>query len=211
MQGVIDCDMGLPFAVENAPFDKPAETPWASVWIVPSPGGVRAVTCGDAGEDEHVGIVQVDLNYPMRRGTRDQRLMCDKLATFFVAGRRMISGLANVLVVSCDKSMGREVDGWWRVSMTVTWRARVARNEGYMAPGVSTPAPAPSTGGQVGYRHEQPTAATTWTIDHSLNRRVAVDVYDLDGNEIWTDVQNTTLNQTVVTFAVATAGYAVIN
>ncbi len=141
-QSVLDCDTGLPFAIENAPFDKPDDgSPWMAMWIVPSQNGVRAVTCGDAGEDEHVGILQLDLNYPVGKGTKALRLVADKIARFYVAGRRMISGLAGVEVISCSKSLGREVDGWWRVSMTINWRARLSRNELSQAPGVSTPPP----------------------------------------------------------------------
>lgn len=212
MQSLIDCDLQLPISQENVEFSKPTDgSPWAAVWVMYPPSNVRPVTCGDLGEDEHVGIMQIDLNYPLREGVAAQRLKADELARFYVAGRRMISGMATVEVTSCSKSSGREAEGWWRISMTVAWRARLPRNEGSMAPGVSTPGFPPSTGGQVGFQHVQSVVSLTWTINHNLNRLVATDVYDADGYELWADVQNTSPNQTVVTFAVPTAGYAVIN
>lgn len=212
MQSLIDCDIQLPIAQENIEFAKPTNgTPWAAVWVMYPIGGVRPVTMSDFGEDEHVGVMQIDLNYPLRKGVSAQRLKADELARFYVAGRKMVSGLATVYVTSCAKSNGREVEGWWRVSMTVNWYARLLRNEGSGAPGTSTPPPSPLGGGQQGYQHVQAIASLTWTINHNLNRLVSADVYDVNGNEVWAGVQNTSLNQTVVTFSVATAGYAVIN
>jgi hypothetical protein len=129
MQGVVDAALALPIAQENVAFNKPTDgSPWASVWIIPSPDGVRAVTLGDDGEDEHVGIVQLDLNYPTGRGVDDVRAKGDQVAAFFSVGKALSSGVAKVTVSSCSRSRGREVEGWYRVSMTISWYARVPRH-----------------------------------------------------------------------------------
>lgn len=127
-QGVLDCGLGLPTGFENAPFpDKPTDgSPWASVFILPNQPSVA--TLGDEGEDAHDGIMQIDLNYPLGKGDGLQRAKADHVASFFKAGKRLLYQGVFVTVASCGRSRGREVDGWYRVSMTVTWFARVPRN-----------------------------------------------------------------------------------
>lgn len=127
MQGVVDAALGLPMAVENAPFTKPADgSPWCSVFILENQPSVA--TLGHEGEDAHDGIVQVDLNYPLGKGEAAVRAKADQVASFFKAGRRLPYQGVYATVASCGRSRGREVDGWYRVSMTITWFARVPRN-----------------------------------------------------------------------------------
>lgn len=129
LQSYEDLGLGLPVTMENIQFDKPTDgSPWVGVWVIPSTNGVRAVTCGSYGEDEHVGILQVDLNYPLLKGVADVRAVADQVASFYTAGKRLTHGRAKVTVTSCSRSRGREVDGWYRVSMTISWYARVPRN-----------------------------------------------------------------------------------
>lgn len=129
LQAVVDANLGLPIAQENAPFDKPTDgSPWAAAFVVPSPGGVRAVTCGEQGEDEQVGYMQIDLNYPLHRGVAAARTKGDAVSEHFPLGRALSHGVARVTVASCSRSRGLEVDGWYRVSITVSWYARVPRN-----------------------------------------------------------------------------------
>lgn len=116
----------FPLAVDNAPFDKPDSGPWGHLFVFhnqPSPA-----TLGDDGEDAHDGIVQIDLNYPVMTGDGAADAKADSVAGFFRAGRPLSYGGVTATVVSCGRGRGREVDGWWRVSVTVTWRARVPRN-----------------------------------------------------------------------------------
>lgn len=127
MQGVIDAPLSLPCAYENSPFEKPADqSPWASAFVrfnQPSPA-----TLGHEGQDAHDGILQIDLNYPLMTGEAAVTAKADELSDFFKAGKRLAHSGVELTVVSCGRSRGREVDGWYRVSMTVTWEARVPRN-----------------------------------------------------------------------------------
>lgn len=57
----------------------------------------------------------------------------------------------------------------------------------------------------------QPTPATTWTINHNLDRIVALNaVINTAGMPVLVDWQNVSLNQLVITSAVAFAGVAII-
>lgn len=58
------------------------------------------------------------------------------------------------------------------------------------------------------YVHTQSTAATTWTINHNLGFRPAVELLDSGNQEIDGDISHPSINQTVVTLNPATAGIA---
>lgn len=127
MQGVEDSPLGLAYAVENSPFNKPTDqSPWAAVHLLPNQPSVA--TLGDEGQDAHDGIMQIDLNYPLNTGEAAVTAKADELTDFFKAGKRLAHSGVELTVASCGRSRGREVDGWYRVSMTVTWFARVSRN-----------------------------------------------------------------------------------
>ena len=72
--------------------------------------------------------------------------------------------------------------------------------------------PTAGTGGAVdvdSYTHLQPVADSTWTINHGLNRAVAVSIEDDLGNDVFpNDIDHTNLNQVVVTFLGPISGTA---
>lgn len=126
-QGVVDSPLDLPYALENAPFDKPEpQSPWAAVHIIMNQPFVA--TLGAEGQDGHDGILQIDLNYPLNTGEAAVTAKADELSDFFKAGKRLAHSGVELTVASCGRSRGREVDGWYRVSMTIAWFARVSRN-----------------------------------------------------------------------------------
>lgn len=59
-----------------------------------------------------------------------------------------------------------------------------------------------------GYNHQQSTASTTWTINHNLGFRPSVELLDSGSQEIEGEVSHPSVNQTVVTLTLATAGLA---
>ncbi|URA07003.1 tail terminator protein [Xanthomonas phage Elanor] len=127
MQGVKDSPLALPYGVENAPFEKPADqSPWAKTFVLMNQPSVA--TLGSEGQDAHDGILQIDLNYPLNTGEAAVTAKADELTDFFKAGKRLAHSGVELTVTSCGRSRGREVEGWYRVSMTVAWFARVSRN-----------------------------------------------------------------------------------
>ena len=61
------------------------------------------------------------------------------------------------------------------------------------------------------FNFEQVTPSTTWTINHNLGYKPAIDLFSVGSQEIDGGVVHTSDNQTVVTFTVATAGFARLN
>jgi hypothetical protein len=118
-------DLHLDTAHENRPF-KPGNSPWASLFLAPNAPAVA--TLGDGGEDEHTGFLQIDLNYPQHTGTAGVLETADKIRAYFVAGRRLVYDGQEVLIRSSGRTAGVNVDGWYRVSMTIFWTARTNRS-----------------------------------------------------------------------------------
>lgn len=68
-----------------------------------------------------------------------------------------------------------------------------------------------SKGGDKNYVHVQSSPSSTWTVNHSLNKRVAISVVDSAGTLIICDVRYVSDNQVVLTFDAATSGNAYAN
>ena len=60
----------------------------------------------------------------------------------------------------------------------------------------------------VGYLHQQTSASTTWTINHNLGFRPAVELFDSGSQEIEGDVAHPSINQAIITVNPSTAGSA---
>jgi len=68
----------------------------------------------------------------------------------------------------------------------------------------------PGPGG-AGFNFTQAAPATVWTINHNLGYYPSVELFSVGGLEIDADVQHMSLNQTIVTFLIPTAGSARLN
>ena len=85
------------------------------------------VTLGDKGEDNHPGFLQIDINFPQNRGSKDVLVKADEFAAFFTAGSVLSYNSQKVIVLSSSVSPGRYVGGYYRTSITVNYFARTTR------------------------------------------------------------------------------------
>jgi hypothetical protein len=58
------------------------------------------------------------------------------------------------------------------------------------------------------YIHTQGSASATWTVAHNLHHTPHVSVTTTGGEQVWADVNHTSADVTVITFAAPLAGYA---
>lgn len=86
------------------------------------------ITLGDKGRDNHPGFLQIDLNYPRNKGDGPLLQKADELLSFFTAGKAFTYNAQKVTVRSTSLSPGRNVGGFYRVSVTVVYYARTERN-----------------------------------------------------------------------------------
>jgi hypothetical protein len=56
--------------------------------------------------------------------------------------------------------------------------------------------------------YAQPTASSTWTINHNLGYRPHIDLYDLNFELFEGQITHTSVNTSVIVLTIPTAGYA---
>lgn len=114
-------------AYEGAAFQPTTGAKWAQITRLPA--GNDPVTLGVGGQDEHSGVFQIDVNVPEDTGTATLLADADTLRAYFVAGRSFTYQSQSVRVRRADVSPIRRVDGWLRVSVSVTYSAITIRPE----------------------------------------------------------------------------------
>ncbi len=125
ISGYLGAGLALPTQYENIDFSKPDSSPWAAVWFVPNDPIMSSL--GDDGFDEYNGFLQVDLNYARNDGRKKSREHYEILRNHFKAGTVFTDNGQSVMSTHCGMSQGREIDGWYRVSVSIYFRAYVER------------------------------------------------------------------------------------
>lgn len=106
-------------AYPNAAFTKPAPAvAWASVFVIPA--ATAALSIRDS--DEMAGVFQIDLNYPLNGGAGAVQAKADAIRAHFKRG----TVLTGVEVGSVSIANLGPVDGWYRVAVSIAYRAFVA-------------------------------------------------------------------------------------
>jgi len=127
IQAYVSANLGLSTAYEGADFTPPASADWAAVSILPA--STAPVTLGKLGEDEHLGIMQIDFSSRPGRGRATLIGYAQSILTAFVAGKSFSRSGQYVTIESVSRSPIRQVDGWLRVSVSISWIARTIRPE----------------------------------------------------------------------------------
>lgn len=103
-----------------------ANEAWFEFFIIPNRPVV--VTLGDDGFNEHTGIVQVNLNYPMHEGSGAMLQKADQVSALFKAGSRHVFEGQTVSVISCGlNGSGKTVNGFFQSILTIQYKAQTPR------------------------------------------------------------------------------------
>ena len=106
-------------AYPNAAFTKPGPSvAWAAVFVIPAT--TAALSIRDS--DEMAGVFQIDLNYPLNGGAGAVQAKADAIRAHFKRG----TVLTGVEVGSVSIANLGPVDGWYRVAVSIAYRAFVA-------------------------------------------------------------------------------------
>jgi hypothetical protein len=128
VQGLAAAALGLQIAPEGKNTTPPSvSTPWAAWFNLPASTDVASLGVG--GNDETVGVFQVDLNYPLNDGTANALAAVQKLRDYFVAGRRLVYQGQTVKVERVTRNNLRPVDGWQRINVSIFYSAYTIRPE----------------------------------------------------------------------------------
>jgi hypothetical protein len=109
----------------NKTLDPKARTTWYAVHYLPADEPV--VTMGDGGENEVVGLLQVDVNVPLNSGEKaTETALLDLRETFYAGGVLTHEG-QDVKVTKVVRSIGRTVDAFFRTSLSIYFYGRYNR------------------------------------------------------------------------------------
>lgn len=116
-------------ATEGNPFTPPSSGPWAQLSNLRA--GIDTASLGAGGMDESTGVYQIDVSVPVTSPNPKSALLgyADTLKGYFVTGRRFTYSSQGVRVVRADVSAIRLVEGWQRISVSVTYSAFTIRPE----------------------------------------------------------------------------------
>ena len=116
---------GIPTAHSNRNFDPPASGGWCELNIVPNQP--EAITIGAGGEDEQNGVFQVHLNYPKNQGSKDILTKAEEIRLNYISGKAFSEGGTEVKILNCGRGGASVVDGWYSLTLTINWYARITR------------------------------------------------------------------------------------
>lgn len=119
-----DGGFGLETAYENAKFT-PGSAAWAEFWVVFD--STVSATLGTHGENETTGFVQVDLYYPLDKGSGDITTKADAICDYFQLGRSFSYDGQYVTIQKIDYSPARPDGGRHRLTLTIHFYARHLR------------------------------------------------------------------------------------
>lgn len=121
--------LGLP-ALSGVKLEEPnttlAESDKNNLWLKASivRGVTTPVTMGVIGEDNHNGFLQIDVAVPVNTGVGLVAKIAGDIKALYPAGAKI--GLA--VVQASSVSSGRVAGGWYKLSVTVYFYSRIARN-----------------------------------------------------------------------------------
>lgn len=116
----------LPIAWPNEDFDPPADfSDWIGVFQLPA--ATSSASTGVGGWDRHQGILQIDFNSKPGTGTATLLGYCQLALDEFVAGQEYTLAGEVVRIEQASRTPIREIDGWARVSVSISWFAHTVR------------------------------------------------------------------------------------
>lgn len=117
----------IPIASENMSMQPPTDAKWAALHFMPNNPTIKTLGGQTVGRDRVDGLLQVDLNYPVKTGTSEARADYEGIRAAFPAGEGLGYNGQEVVILTCGRSLGRIVDGWYRISITIGWYALISR------------------------------------------------------------------------------------
>lgn len=116
-----DTGLAYPTAYEGKAFAPEQGKPWASVYLLPA--GTVPAAIGAQAPLEHVGILQIDLNYPLDTGAPVMLKAADTAAKHFEPGTSFEFAAAKVNIERCTRSSIRRSEGWLTLSLSIRYRS----------------------------------------------------------------------------------------
>lgn len=129
VKAVTDAQPGVPTGFPGNELQheqQDSDTLWLQVHNLRA--GSEPVTLGDKGEDDHRGVLQIDINAPKGKGSAEALQKADELAGLFTAGKSLLYNAQEVRVIRATVSPGVYVGNFYRLVLSVFYYARTVRN-----------------------------------------------------------------------------------
>lgn len=117
---------GYPIEVSGLPTDIDKSGLYVVLHHVPSE--TSPVTLGDAGQDNNVGFMQVDIMYPKLEGHASPLACADIIASAYPAGLSIVGAGVALTITRTSLSPKMVVGGLIKYALTVYYYTRTSRN-----------------------------------------------------------------------------------
>jgi hypothetical protein len=101
-------------------FIPPNDAPWVALTTLPA--STMPAALGANAPLEHIGLLQVDLNYPLNTSAGAIRADADTVAASLTPGTVFTFNTQRILIARCERSSIRRSDAYKTLSLTVRWR-----------------------------------------------------------------------------------------
>ncbi len=115
----------IPFEYPEAELAEYPEGLWGKVSNLRGAG--VPVTLGPEGDDEYVGVIQIDVNYPAGKGTGVLLDKATEVARAFKPGTVLTHGAMCLRLLGVTPSPNRKVGGYTKVSVSINYSVRASR------------------------------------------------------------------------------------
>lgn len=125
----INAAFGLPIAHENLPYTPTAGTAYAELLNIPTDATAYSLHS----TDEMTGLFRVILRYPADSGAIAAKTKADAISNVFKLGATVSynatgNPATSARVVGLQRQSGVAEDGWYKLVLTIRYRAFLRRN-----------------------------------------------------------------------------------
>lgn len=119
----IGAGLSLPIAHENLPYQPEAGTPYAELLVLQN--DITPYSLNDSNETD--GVFRVILRYPVNGGAVAIKTKADEVFAAFAIGQRLAYDGQRLTIVSHQRQPGVAEDGWYKLVLTLAYRAYITR------------------------------------------------------------------------------------
>lgn len=108
-----------PIAWENRPYEPSLGTLYARPTLIP--GDMVQASLGDSGQDQSVGVYQIDVFAEAGQGKNEAVVMADTIANHFKRGTELTYNSRVVRIRSVSRQVGVMDNGWYKIIVEIAY------------------------------------------------------------------------------------------
>lgn len=124
-KSIIDLSLGIPFAYENKEYDPEANNDQQFIALTTLYNDQDSLD--KMLYDEVTGIFQISLYTRSGGGVNSSTANIDVIANHYKHGLKIVNGSQCVYIVNFGRNGGRNVNGWYVVDISVSFKSDIAR------------------------------------------------------------------------------------